>query len=493
MLHDVIIIGTGPSAAACFDTIKEERPDLRLCMLEAGAEKHSFEYAASTRPSSDFKLSPTHYLGFGGTSELWHSVMAPLDKIDFEERQEFGRSGWPFSINELVPYYKKAIKFLNLPNYEIFDNDYVNTLTAHLDMGSFEELFEPKLFVQLKKRWKAVDYWKKVQPIIKFGHFVRAIEQTANGVKVVSVDSKNRFNLPQYARCAIICAGGLNSPQILYNSDMDEASRSNVGAALLDHPMGVGLQIKRPQKYNFEILTSLKKRNFNQKIAFRVKEQVQRREGLPNSSFFFRPSFSEGHSQSTEVLKAKLLTYRDYIKRRRLPVSLTLELLGNLDVIGQVISYKTGFLSEVDLFDIFCVTEQVEKNSYIRFEKDKTGFYSGECVWSVGNYDAQLTSSILDMIVNWGVNSSPPNKITSYPNPEEWKLLSTSAAHHIGTAPMAALAENGVVDKQGCVFGSGGRIFVADASVMPSAGCANVTFTSISLAIKVGEYVSKTF
>ena len=51
-----------------------------------------------------------------------------------------------------------------------------------------------------------------------------------------------------------------------------------------------------------------------------------------------------------------------------------MELVKNWDVVGQVISYKSGFLTTSSLFDIFCVTEQVDRSSNLSFEMAEDGF-----------------------------------------------------------------------------------------------------------------------
>ena len=45
----------------------------------------------------NFKLSPTINIGLGGTSQLWHNVLSPLDKEDFEKHSWMPNSGWCIS------------------------------------------------------------------------------------------------------------------------------------------------------------------------------------------------------------------------------------------------------------------------------------------------------------------------------------------------------------------------------------------------------------
>ena len=98
----------------------------------------------------------------------------------------------------------------------------------------------------------------------------------------------------------------------------------------------------------------------------------------------------------------------------------------------------------------------------------------------------------LNKFVEWTDASHGAERVTVRPEEVAWIERATSAAHHIGTVPMGQTAKSGAVDKNCSVFGLDNSVFVADASAMPSAGCANVTLTSMAIASRVGEYVGKT-
>ena len=227
----------------------------------------------------------------------------------------------------------------------------------------------------------------------------------------------------------------------------------------------------------------------NRKIAFRLREEEQFKRKLPNSSFYFKPSFAEGYSEFTEDLKAKILTYRSDIVEGRLPFRTSIDLLRDWDLVAQVIAYKTGLLSRVSLFDVFCVTEQIRGTSNLSFEQTPEGFFRAHCNWNVDEIDATLNQQTLGLIADWVRKAETSGRVTADPSDIDWNSRSTSAAHHIGTAPMAESPSLGVVDETCSVFGTNGRLFVADASVMPSAGCANVTLTSMALANRVGGFL----
>ncbi len=65
-----------------------------------------------------------------------------------------------------------------------------------------------------------------------------------------------------------------------------------------------------------------------------------------------------------------------------------------------------------------------------------------------------------------------------------------SAHHHAGTTKMASSRNDGVVDSSGRLFGSE-NVFVAGASVFPSAGFANPTLTIVAIAIRLADHIDR--
>jgi hypothetical protein len=66
-----------------------------------------------------------------------------------------------------------------------------------------------------------------------------------------------------------------------------------------------------------------------------------------------------------------------------------------------------------------------------------------------------------------------------------------SAHHHAGTTRMAMSPADGVVDREGRLFESE-NLYVAGASVFPSAGFANPTLTIVAMAIRLARHVDQT-
>ena len=265
-MYDIAIIGTGPSAVSAYAGIRMRNRSAKICFVEAGERRVAYGGSNGVRPSSRFRLNPSIYLGYGGTSELWHYVLAPLDPIDFENRPEINSPGWPIQYSDLTQSYNSVLRMLgvDLP-IEEWDATLDGSL-SELELDGFLSSFEPKLFVQLKRRWRARDYLNKICEDIYFNHFVKRLKIQTDRVIIESENAAGAANEDILADKVLIAAGALNTPQILYNSDVSPAVRRNIGRTLLDHPMGVGMQLKRDKVYNFVSLQEKKVRSIIKKL-----------------------------------------------------------------------------------------------------------------------------------------------------------------------------------------------------------------------------------
>ena len=60
---------------------------------------------------------------FGGTTKLWAGQALPLFDVDFDRRDWIPDSGWPVTRADILPYYRRAERVMQVPNvtYEIAD------------------------------------------------------------------------------------------------------------------------------------------------------------------------------------------------------------------------------------------------------------------------------------------------------------------------------------------------------------------------------------
>ena len=497
---DFLIVGTGPSGYFLSKTILDKNPHANVLVIEAGEDPINPKHPLANKISydQDFKLNPTINIGYGGTSQLWHNVLAPLDSEDFVYKPWIGLSGWPIRKEELVPHYRKVSNFFGF-DYEIFESpekffDYdteINKIKYNPKVFDHKVLMHPLNYLRTNKNFDELSSKHSSLKIIK-GSVALRFKNSPEGDTLVYFDSKTRSHKSVIAKKFILSAGALNNPEILFNSEHISRKIPYLGKCLMDHPMGNFYQFRYKNPVSAKIYQSYKiKRllaiNTPQKINKNLREELR----LANSVFYLQPSFSEGFNNETEKLKLKLLTVREKLMKFRLPLNETFALAKNFNMTAQIIQYKTGLLSKHKISDCMFVTEQIpsEKSSVnLTNRANKYGNKATEINWHVSSKDIDEVQKIYHHIKNdiMFLNNAKP---TYDPNNFSWRDRLSSAAHHLGTVRMASDKSKGCVDSNLKVFGTE-NIYVCDGSVFSTAGNANPTFTCMALASRLGDHLN---
>lgn len=91
--------------------------DTRIAIIEAGPKIYdgnvSNSIVAPSQTGQPFRLFPTTAAAVGGTSNLWHGVIAPLDPEDFTHRPNITEAQWPITLADLSPWYHWVAQHLN--------------------------------------------------------------------------------------------------------------------------------------------------------------------------------------------------------------------------------------------------------------------------------------------------------------------------------------------------------------------------------------------
>jgi len=117
---DIVIIGAG--AAGISMALEWIDKPHKVILLEAGGMSWEAESQEQYRGESVgepyFPLNAARLRQFGGTTGHWAGFCAPLDEIDFRDRDWVPNSTWPIELDDLHPFYARANKVLELGPYE---------------------------------------------------------------------------------------------------------------------------------------------------------------------------------------------------------------------------------------------------------------------------------------------------------------------------------------------------------------------------------------
>ena len=119
-LYDLCIIGSGPAGATVANLFSDS--DYKVCVLESGRYKPD-KFADVLREVDDDGILIKSYSRervVGGASTTWRGLSSPLDAIDFKKRDWVQYSGWPITLDELIPYYIEASRLFRFPYWEKF-------------------------------------------------------------------------------------------------------------------------------------------------------------------------------------------------------------------------------------------------------------------------------------------------------------------------------------------------------------------------------------
>jgi choline dehydrogenase-like flavoprotein len=497
----VVIVGSGPAAFFVTRALLQRHPSVKVLVLEAGPSGGaSFEGNTLSTLGRSFKLDPTTYVGFGGTSELWHNVLAPLDPIDFAHRPWVPHSGWPIEYGDLDSHYKAVSSYFGIPYQVFFPQHLPADVQAEAEQVNFDRtVFQNKIFLQLQDYFRASRHFPALQQAypgrleIRFGALTQQLHlnRSSGGVEGVTyADVSGGCLVRVEADQVIVCAGGLRSARVLLNSGLTEALPW-LGRGLMDHPMGVLYQFRTQARRHVQLYTDRRlEPAVKIKSALRLCEDRQREWSMPNTAFYLRPAFKEGPDNATEEAKLKLLTMRSRLLAGEWPLAESWALVSNANLIRQVIQYKTGLLSKVSLFDIMFVAEQWPGASQLELtaQPDAWGYPQLGHRWQLSDAELQCQDRFYGLIDEHLVR--PFGGRMTFPlHDSNWNERHASAAHHLGACRMGTAASESVVDRNCQIHGLRGA-YVCDGSVFPTAGNANPTFTIMALADRLGEHLA---
>jgi choline dehydrogenase-like flavoprotein len=450
----IAIVGTGPAGLTL---ARELSQFASVVLLEAGgleSSGDSEELLGGECVGLDYPLTQTRARQFGGSSSLWAGYCAQFDPIDFETREFVPKSGWPFDIEAIRPYYTRVAHDLNL---EASDFDFRNF--RHSSQNEIE--FDEKIFVP--------SVWRFGNPTKRFGdallpYFVesRNISTLTNAVVVdirldnshsavteLIIRSGNGREGRVRASLFVLACGGIETPRLLLNADTQTPgglgnATGLVGRCFMEHPHRCidGLHLRDD----------------------RLEQWTRRSATDEGKQFTFCLGLSQKAQENAGLMNARAHVYRTPQMADGEPprVGIFLEQAPNLE-------------SRVSLSDT----------------SDAFGMRRVRLDWRLNENDwntyVGTSSLIIEEFERLGLGRFVPS--TKHSTRDKKKEILHSN-HHLGTTRMTACSDGGVVDSN-CRVHDLENIYIVGGGVFPTVSWANPTFTVLALTYRLAHYLRK--
>jgi choline dehydrogenase-like flavoprotein len=490
---DICIVGSGMGGGTL--ALKLAEAGMRPLVVEAGGLQPDNAPAPAEHIGRPLGLDRSRAIELGGSTNLWHGVVSPLDARDFEAGTHHG--GWPISYATMSHYWQTALAFLG------FDNPAL-THFAQLDPGMQQlakdiaydsRWVQPKLFrvmgrpLRLKDMLLAASAAGKLDLMMNTAA-LEIVADPANTQASHLIVGQGDARMAIKARRFVICAGALATPRLLLNSRSFGPGglgngNDNVGKFLMDHPMAFlgKIRFKRPRRA--PLFSDIREADRNR---LRVGLVPKGEDVLLNSNLYLRPSIPGAVPEIENRILLSLIAVR---KVRELSARHVWNLLSHPKVLYRIVANRYVLPIRYKAADLFFVTEQTptaeSRVGICPSRVDQYGYPLAQVDWRVSESDLLNVGRFIDRLISHGLKDRS-YVFDELPSLEKWRASFTSAAHHLGSARMAQLPRDGVVDPDLKIHGID-NVWVCDGSVFPTGGNANPSLTICALAHRLSDHI----
>jgi len=503
---DVCVIGGG--AAGITIALEFANSNCSLIVLESGGlelDRHVQSLYEGVNTRGDFSLDGTRFRFLGGTTCVWGGWCAPMDDIDFQQRDWVPFSGWPITKQQLLPHYDRAQKLCELGAYRYAVGDWPGLApkTLALDPNKLEhriwQLSPPTHFG--RTYLPALRHAPNVTVLLNATATEIVTGENARAVTEVRVASLNGLRGRVRARVYVIACGGIETARLLLVSNRVEArglaNRNDlVGRFFMEHPhpdaggVFISGDIERFRPYfERQIQTD------RVVIGFGPTGQAQQRLRILNSSVAVSGTL---HVEPTEGWDS-LMKLARAAKEGHWPQSSGTHLYNVLRDLDGVIreGYRRARSGPVRAFSFAARSETAPNPSNrvtLTSERDALGLNRVRVEWRLGDLERITVEKTMMLLAaelgRLGIGRVRLNELLQETN-ARWSENLTWFGHHMGTTRMSPSPSTGVVDPDCRVHGLA-NLYIASSSVFPTVGFANPTLTILALAHRLAGHIRTT-
>jgi choline dehydrogenase-like flavoprotein len=532
---DICIVGAGAAGIAMALELSDSK--LEVLVLESGG----FEFDAQTQSLYEGSVvdERMHSLPvrfrqrqFGGSTTIWGGRCMPLDAIDFERRDYVPHSGWPISLNDLMPFYPKANQICEAGEYAYTASTAFSKPIRQMIEGFKSENFTDEA---LERFSCPTDFGARYGHKLKAARNLRVVlhanvtsirlNEAADRVDALRVQTLSKRTFVAKARNFALATGGLEVPRLLLAScDRQPDGIGNVngvvGRYYMCHLAGTigAVRFNGPDSsihHGYDVS--------NEGIYCRRRlallPAVQRSLRLGN--FIVRLHhprvLDPAHKNSvlSLLLFTRIFVPYEYAKRLYGPEKITLvqwcQHFGNIAARPlDVLTFAWHMLrdrkladrkfpsiiirSRANLYSLdFHAEQQPNPESRVTLGSGSDCFDVPRLSidWRYTRGDVDTVRSALALLAS-DLKRCGVGQLAYDEDSVEMEMTRYGAydGHHIGTARMGVDPRSSVVDRNCRVHGVQ-NLFIASSAVFSTSGQANPTLTIVALALRLSAHLKR--
>ena len=503
---DICIIGAGAAGIAIAREFLGTKTS--VCVVESGGLDPASDVQALAKGASVGlpypDLETTRVRVFGGSTNHWGGECRPLDAQDFAVREWIPHSGWPITLQDLVPYYRRAADVVETGPYEYYASDWsaVSRFRAGLRpwRAAAAEL-TPRVFQNSPPTRFGTRYRAELEAAPNIRVLLRADftafqtdeeKRLVDAIKVATLDGRD---FAVKARVFVLATGALENARLLLISAGETASFGNqsgaVGRFFQEHVAHQWLASLLPAT-SFAVSDYEPPRQGSVALAFTAAEQRQRK--LANFLVFLDGRRAGADSEGVHSARTLL----GGLQTGNMPDNVFEHLRRIMADLPGVTRYAyrrlTGAADAVGFVEIGFVTEQMPNpDSRVRLSgrRDALGMPMTELDWQLTDLDRQAMLAGLENVVRViGANGLGRVKVMVPEDGADWLTRIGMSFHPMGTTRMHDDPRHGVVDANCRVHGMQ-NLYVAGSSVFPTSGAGSPTYTLVTLALRLADHLKR--